>query len=157
VFIKKTVAVQVSPFYMDEFLVTNQQYVDFLNYNLSRISLENGVVKGDGANWFMLGEVYQGYEPIVYRNEKFHVDDPSYTSSPVLRVTGYGASAFARFFGRRLPTEMELLYAMVKGGKTPQPSLEKTLHESSHMNMRGMMHEMQDGMMSWDWRIGRLG
>ena len=145
-------SISVAPFYMDEFLVTNQQYVDFLNHNLSRISLENGVVKGDGANWFMLGEVYQSYEPIVYRNEKFHVDDPSYTSSPVLRVTGYGASAFARFFGRRLPTEVELMYAMVKGGKALQRSLEKTSEESSRMNMRGMMHEMHDDMMGWDWQ-----
>ena len=42
-----------------------------------------------------MGEVHAGYEPIIYRNEKFHVSNPSYTSSPVLRVTGYGASAFA--------------------------------------------------------------
>jgi hypothetical protein len=33
-----------------------------------------------------------------------------------------------------------------------QPSLKKRSHESSHMNMRGMMHEMHDGMMSWDWQ-----
>lgn len=140
-------SISVAPLYMDEFLVTNQQYVEFLNHNLSRISLENGVVKGDGANWFLLGEVYEGYEPIVYRNEKFHVSDPSYTSSPVLRVSGYGASAFARFFGRRLPTEAELLYAMVKGTKAPQPSQENTSNRSNRMNMEGMMHEMGGGMM----------
>jgi len=44
-------SISVAPFYMDEFLVTNQQYVEFLNHNLSRISVENGVIKGDGANW----------------------------------------------------------------------------------------------------------
>lgn len=140
-------SISVAPLYMDEFMVTNQQYVEFLNHNLSRISLENGVVKGDGANWFLLGEVYEGYDPIVYRNEKFHVSDPSYTSSPVLRVSGHGASAFARFFGRRLPTEAELLYAMVKGTKAPQPSQENTSNRSNRMNMEGMMHEMGGGMM----------
>jgi len=110
------------------------------------------LVKGNGANWFLLGEVYEGYEPIVYRKEKFHVTDPSYTSSPVLRVSGYGASAFARFFGRRLPTEAELLYAMVKGTKASQPSQENTSNRSNRMNMEGMMHEMGGGMMEWDWR-----
>ncbi|MBW1959398.1 MAG: SUMF1/EgtB/PvdO family nonheme iron enzyme [Deltaproteobacteria bacterium] len=145
-------SISVAPLYMDEFLVTNQQYVEFLNHNLSRIILENGVVKGDGANWFLLGEVYEDYEPIVYRNEKFHISDPSYTSSPVLRVSGYGASAFAGFFRRRLPTEAELLYAMVKGKKSPQPSFENTSNRSNRMNMEGMMHEMGGGMMEWDWR-----
>jgi eukaryotic-like serine/threonine-protein kinase len=145
-------SISVAPFYMDEFLVTNQQYVEFLNYNLSRISMENGVIKGDGANWILLGEVYEGYEPIIYRNEEFHVSNPSYTSSPVLRVTGYGASAFAKFFGRRLPTEAELLYSMVKGVKDPQPSPENTSNRSNRMNMDDMMHEMGGGMMEWDWR-----
>jgi serine/threonine-protein kinase len=111
----KEQAVQVSPFYMDEFFVTNQQFVDFLNHNLSKISIESGTVKGGGANWFLLGEVRAGYEPIVYRNNEFHVNDPSHASNPALRVTGYGASAFANYYGRRLPTEMEILYVMIKG------------------------------------------
>ncbi len=140
-------SISVAPFYMDEFLVTNQQYVDFLNHDLSRISVENGVVKGDGANWIFLGEVYEGYEPIVYRNEKFHVSNPSYTSSPVLRVTGYGASAFAKVFGRRLPTEVELLYATVNGAKDSQPSSKSTSNRSNQTNMENMMREM----MGWDW------
>lgn len=111
----KEQSVQVTPFYMDEFFVTNQQFVDFLNHNLSQITLESGTVKGGGANWFLLGEVRAGYEPIVYRNNEFHVNDPSHASNPVLRVTGYGASAFATYYGRRLPTEMEMLYVIVKG------------------------------------------
>lgn len=107
--------VQVEPFYMDEFLVTNQQFVDFLNHNLARISLEKDVIKGDDANWLLLGEVYAGYEPIVYKNEKFHISNPAYISNPALRVTGYGATAFAKFFDRRLLTEAELLYVITKG------------------------------------------
>ena len=112
--------INVEPFYMDEFFVTNQQFVDFLNHNLSEISIEQGVVKGNGANWLLLGEVLAGYEPIVYRNEEFHISDPAHASSPVFRVTGYGASAFASFYGRRLPTETELLYTMIKGAISPQ-------------------------------------
>ena len=111
----KEQSVQVASFYIDEFFVTNQQFVDFLNHNLSKISIESGTVKGGGANWFLLGEVRAGYEPIVYRNNEFHVNDPSHASNPALRVTGYGASAFANYYGRRLPTEMEMLYVMIKG------------------------------------------
>jgi serine/threonine-protein kinase len=140
--------IEIAPFYIDEFLVTNQQFVDFLNHNLSRINLENGVVKGDGANWYLLGEVHEGYEPIVYRNEEFHVNDPAYASSPVLRVTGYGASAFASFFGRRLPTEAEWLYATIKGATSPRSSSTGTPASSNSMNMQGMMNWMKEG----DWR-----
>lgn len=108
-------SVQIGSFYLDEFFVTNQQFTGFLNRNLSSITIESGVAKGGGANWFLLGEVRAGYEPIVYRNGRFHISDPAYAASPVLRVTGYGASAFANYFGGRLPTGLEMLYAMVKG------------------------------------------
>lgn len=107
--------IHVMPFYMDEFFITNQQFVDFLNQNLSIISLEKDVVKGDGANWLLLGEVYARYEPILYRTGKFYINEPAYAANPVLRVTGYGATAFAKFVDRRLLTETELLYVMVKG------------------------------------------
>jgi len=120
----KEQSVQVTPFYMDEFFVTNQQFVDFLNHNLSQIIIESGTVKGRGANWFLLGEVRSGYEPIVYRNNEFHVNDPSHASNPVLRVTGYGASAFATYFGRRLPTDVELLYVMEKGADSSKVDTE---------------------------------
>ena len=108
-------SIQVGSFFLDEFFVTNQQFVDFLNLNISRIIIENSVVKGNGANWFFLGEVRSEYEPIVYRKNQFHVSNPAHSSNPVLRVTGYGASAFAAYYGRRLPTGVELLYAMVNG------------------------------------------
>jgi len=135
--------IQVEPFYMDEFFVTNQQFVEFLNHNLEQITLESGVVKGSGANWFLLGEVRTGYEPIVYRNSKFHVSDPAYASSPALRVTGYGASAFANYFGRRLPTELEMFFAMVKGEGSPEVNAGPSA-EVSTQPMGGMMRMMDN-------------
>ncbi|BBO66294.1 hypothetical protein DSCA_02240 [Desulfosarcina alkanivorans] len=136
-------SIRIEPFYMDEFFVTNQQFVDFLNHNLSQISIESGVVKGSGANWFLLGEVRAGYEPIVYRNNEFHVSDPAYASSPALRVTGYGASAFANYFGRRLPTEMEMLFTMVKGADSSEVNAEPSA-EVNTQPMGGMMRMMGD-------------
>ena len=135
--------VQIAPFYMDEFRVTNQQFVEFLNHNLERITVESGVVKGGGGTWFLLGEARAGYEPIVYRNNEFHVGDPAYASSPVLRVTGYGASAFATFFGRRLPTGLEMLYAMVKGAGSSKANAEPSI-DSITQPQGGMMHMMED-------------
>ena len=135
--------VQVASYYMDEFFVTNHQFVEFLNQNLSRISIESGVVKGNGANWLLLGEVRSGYEPIVYRDNEFHISDPSYASSPVLRVTGYGASAFAQFFGRRLPTQVEMFFAMLKGTDSSKVNANPS-RDISAPPMKGMMRMMGD-------------
>lgn len=134
-------SVQVAPFYMDDFFVTNNQFVDFLNHNLSKISIESGVVKGSGTNWFLLGEARSGYEPIVYRNNEFHITDPAWASSPALRVTGYGASAYAQFFGRRLPTQVEMLFAMVKGTDTEKEDVDPAT-DVSVPHMEGMMQMM---------------
>ncbi len=144
-------SIQVEPFYMDEFFVTNQQFVDFLNHNLSQINIESGVVKGSGANWFLLGEVRAGYEPIVYRNNEFHVNDPAYASSPALRVTGYGASAFANYFGRRLPTEMEMLFAMVKGADSSKVNADpsKGVSVQPMRDMMWMMSDWQNETENW--------
>ncbi|MGB3209949.1 MAG: bifunctional serine/threonine-protein kinase/formylglycine-generating enzyme family protein [Desulforhopalus sp.] len=148
---KNEQSVQVATFYMDDFFVTNQQFIDFLNHNLSQISIESGVVKGNGANWFLLGEVRSGYEPIIYRNNEFHVNDPAYASSPVLRVTGYGASAFAQYFGRRLPTQVEMFFAMVDGTDSSKvnaaPSSDAGVPPMD--SMMQMMEGWQNEMENW--------
>jgi serine/threonine-protein kinase len=104
-------AVQVTPFYMDETEVTNYKYVEFLNQSLSRIKIEGELVYGDGKPWLTLGSVYGGYEPIIYRNGRFLLKDSSAAAHPVVKVTGHGASAYAAFYGERLPSEAEWLHA----------------------------------------------
>jgi serine/threonine-protein kinase len=111
---------KVQNFYMDETEVTN--HLEFLNQVLPRIRVEGGVVQGDGVIWLLLGEVMEGYEPIVFRNGKFSINDPALASHPVVRVTAYGAEAYARFYERRLPTELEWLYAMRGGDKSSDNS-----------------------------------
>ncbi len=110
--------VTIDSFYMDMAPVTIHQYVEFLNQNLGRIKVESGVVKGDNQIWLLLGEVKPGYEPIEYRSGRFHIKASQHAACPVLRVTGYGASAYADFFGKRLPTDVEWLYAL-EAGKSP--------------------------------------
>jgi serine/threonine protein kinase len=141
--------VNISPFYMDETRVTNHQYVEFLNKVLSKVHVERGVVQSQDEVWLLLGEVFEGYEPIVFRDGKFHVNQPEHASCPVLRVTGYGASAYARFYGRRLPTEAEWLYALVEGAemkKTPPGNASEPIgNAGTGDSMSAMMSEMHEG------------
>lgn len=106
--------VEVSPFYMDETEVTNFKYVEFLNQVLSKVEVKDGVVQVDGKPWLVLGPVYAGYEPILYRNGRFSLQDTKAASRPVVKVTGYGAAAYATFYGERLPTETEWLHAAAR-------------------------------------------
>ncbi len=106
--------VQIADFYMNEALITNQQYVNFLNAVRDRLTVENDVVRGDGTIWLMLGEVTQDYEPIVYRNGRFFVKNALHTACPVVRVTGAGAKAYVEFYGLRLPREEEWLYVALR-------------------------------------------
>jgi len=108
-------SVRINPFYMDETLATNHQYVAFLNHNLSMIRVERGVVRAEDEIWLLLGAVMEGYEPIVFQKGEFKVSRIAYASLPALRVTAYGASSYARFYNRRLPTYTEWLHALGNG------------------------------------------
>ena len=113
--------------------MTNHQYVEFLNHQLSHLEIERGVVRGDDEIWLMLGEIYEGYEPIVFLDGEFKVTNATYASYPVLRVTAYGAAAYARFYSRRLPTYAEWLYVLDSGGSR----LDEQAHDSG-----GFFNEM---------------
>jgi formylglycine-generating enzyme required for sulfatase activity len=63
----------------------------------------------------MLGEVVKGYEPIYYEIGGFSIKDPTLHSHPVVRITPYGATAYAKHYGRRLPSQFEWLYATGAG------------------------------------------
>jgi serine/threonine protein kinase len=135
-------SVQVNSFYMDETEVTNHQYVEFLNEALPRVRVEGGVVKGDGDLWLLLGEVREGYEPIVFRDGKLFLKDPALASHPVVRVTAAGADAYARFYGRRLPTEIEWLYASNGRGDVPEKPSQTSSESSGVMDMEKMHGQM---------------
>jgi serine/threonine-protein kinase len=104
-------AIIVQPFYMDKDEVTNHQYVEFLNKNISNIQIQGRTVNKNGEIWLFLGEIREGYEPIVFRAGFFRVKDPSLASHPVVRATAYGAEAYARFYGRQLPSVNEWIHA----------------------------------------------
>ena len=107
-------SVEVKSFYMDETPVTNQQFVDFLN-GLKNLEVDEGAVKQDDRILLYLGQVMQGYEPIVYEKGRFRLNNTAHSACPVLRVTAFGAQAFASFYHERLPGPVEWLYAVSEG------------------------------------------
>ncbi|MHC4458025.1 MAG: SUMF1/EgtB/PvdO family nonheme iron enzyme, partial [Planctomycetota bacterium] len=141
--------VKVASFYMDETQVTNYQYVAFLNQNLSRISIERGVVRSDEKIWLLLGKVAKGYEPIIFRDGEFNISNVAYASFPVLRVTAYGASAYATFYNRRLPTYAEWLRSLENSGDQPLKPTRDTKASQDVMGA-GNMHAKMHSQMSTD-------
>lgn len=126
--------IPVPPFFIDETEVTNHQFVDFLNKNLTRIKVENDVVKGDGKLWLLLGEVSEGYKPIRFQDGGFKVERPAYHSNPLVRVTAYGATAYASYYGRRLPTLAEWLRVAAEGRQPKKETVDQeTVTRPSHM------------------------
>jgi serine/threonine-protein kinase len=108
-------SIRLEPFYMDATSVTNHQFVQFPNAVADRVKVENGVVREGENIWLLLGEVAAGYEPIVFTGERFHVKTAHHAACPVLRVTAYGASAYAGYYGRRLPALAEWYHALAAG------------------------------------------
>lgn len=111
---------------MGKYLVTNHQYCEFLNMAKATgdITYSGGIVKGaagsnkgeDYANavyYSTMGTglttgpyVNAGASRIHYDGSRFTVDS-GFENHPVTYVSWYGATAFAGFYGYRLPTEWE--------------------------------------------------
>ena len=131
----------VDSFYLDEAPVTNHQYVQFLNQNISTLTIERGVVSAEDEIWLLLGEIFEGYTPIIFKKGKFHVSRASIASTPVLRVTALGAEAYARFYNRRLPTFDEWIHALVRKEKPVEMTQQHDLESTDSVDM-GKMYNM---------------
>jgi len=136
-------SVKVKSFYMDETLVTNHQYVEFLNHNLSQIRVERGVVRAEDEIWLLLGKISENYDPIVFQKGEFKVNKIAYASLPALRVTAYGAAAYARYYNRRLPTYTEWLHALGNGDLLLEETSRDGGNSPDETNMQTMHGMMQ--------------
>jgi serine/threonine-protein kinase len=132
----------VSAFYMDETKITNHLYVEFLR-NVPGLVIKDKTVQKNGQIWLLLGEVREGYEPIVYKSGNFTIK-PGAASNPVVRVTPAGAMAYARFYGRTLPTMAQWRRALQAGGSTS--TSEDSAEENADSGM--MMHQTRQNQSS---------
>jgi eukaryotic-like serine/threonine-protein kinase len=107
--------VRITPFYMDENKVSYEKFADFLNEVKDTLVVDKGVVKSNGQIWFLMGEGTESYEHIIYQHGRFHLKEPQAAGQPVVRVTWYGASAYALHFHKQLPTEDQWIFAAYHG------------------------------------------
>ena len=106
--------IEIQSFYLDEKMVTNHHFVEFLNEVKEILTTENGVVKHKNDIWIYLGKGTELHEQIIYEHGRYHLRDTDFASHPVVRVTWYGAMAYARHYSKRLATEYEWDYVVSK-------------------------------------------
>lgn len=102
--------------FIDRCEVTNQQFAEFLNSQGNR--------REHGARW--LDE--KNYPEIEHVKGQYQVK-PSYENYPVRYVTWYGAEAYAKWRGKRLPTEAEWELTASNYGTTSYPWDDRKWHD----------------------------
>ena len=114
-------------FYADTTLVTFHHYVDFLNEVAGSLTVVDGVVRRKEDIWLYLGNGSSMSDQIIYKHARFHLRQTEWAPKPVLRVTWLGAQAYARHYGKRLPTYEEWLALKKQLAMTSEPSQTATI------------------------------
>ena len=89
--------VYLNAFYIDKYEVTNAQYADFLNAYGKNIDAAGHELLDIDSDTCLIEKVGKNiYQPKA-----------GYENHPVIKVSWYGAAAYAQFCGKRLPTEAQ--------------------------------------------------
>ncbi|MDD4702568.1 MAG: bifunctional serine/threonine-protein kinase/formylglycine-generating enzyme family protein [Desulfovibrio sp.] len=102
-------------FYIEEGPVTNERFVNFLNSVRDTLTVQNSVVQSAEGIYMLLGEIREGYEPILFRDGVFTLSSSEMAQRPVVRVSPKGAEAYAHYYNRALPTVPQWLLARENG------------------------------------------
>ena len=124
-------------FYADPTLVTFHHYVEFLNEVSESLTVNDGVVKHDEDIWIYLGDGSAQSDQIIFQHSRFHLRQAQWAPKPVTRVTWLGAEAYARHYGKRLPTSddwqvIRQQLSIVPDFKTKSPK------DTMHSHMQGV-------------------
>lgn len=92
-------AVNMKPYCIAKYEVTNKWFCEFLNAYGSRIVKE--------GNWQGKDMLFDGHTDITQNADGKWIVDEQYIDCPVVGVTWYGALTFCEFFGGFLPNEAQ--------------------------------------------------
>lgn len=96
-------------FYSDPRLVTFHHFVEFLNEVGDDVEVIDGIVRKNKDIWIYLGDGSSPSDQIIYQHSRFHLRQAKWAPKAVIRVTWLGAQAYARHYGKHLPTHDEWL------------------------------------------------
>jgi formylglycine-generating enzyme required for sulfatase activity len=102
--------VWVDSFSLDRWEVTNQQYADFLDSALSdcTVFFVDGNIFDAPMDGELLIKISNEFSHLFYADSTDLIEvDAGFEQMPVTLVSWFGATAFADYYGRRLPTEAE--------------------------------------------------
>lgn len=104
--------VELSPYFLDETEVTNEQYVSWLNRQRGDFVLVNRVPREVWLQSFKILDMHvdQVGGGIINRDGVYFID-PARAKTPVIAVTWDGARLFCEAMGKRLPSEAEWEFA----------------------------------------------
>jgi formylglycine-generating enzyme required for sulfatase activity len=120
--------VHVDAFYMDGYLVTNADYARFLNVF--------GNLEEGGEKWLDNEGPLASWLCKIRKKDGHFASKPGYENHPVVKVSWYGARAYARWLGKRLPTEAEWEKA-ARGGLVGQKYVYGDTISPSQANVGG--------------------
>ncbi len=101
-------SVKLDDFYISKFEVTNQQFAEFLNAKGNQVE--------NNSFWLLTSGKWREQNCRIHLEDSVYKVEVGFENYPVTYVSWYGANAYCKWKGGRLPTEAEWEY-VAKGGK----------------------------------------